>query len=175
MSSFVLSPEYEELRKALRRFAEDEIAPHAAEADATGEYRRYEYTPDLVSPMGIPGERGGQHVATGIEHDEYGHPGYTPEIHVGMQRTRQLGEVARRMDAQVVGRTAEERRVGISLPQRVEQRVREARLSGREAGRARDVVKGEKEPADADIEHRRALGDEVIEVDRTLVVDVEPG
>jgi alkylation response protein AidB-like acyl-CoA dehydrogenase len=38
MSSFVLSPEHEELRKALRRFADDEIAPNAAEADAAGEY-----------------------------------------------------------------------------------------------------------------------------------------
>jgi alkylation response protein AidB-like acyl-CoA dehydrogenase len=38
MSSFLLSPEHEELRKALRRFTDDEIAPHAAAADATGEY-----------------------------------------------------------------------------------------------------------------------------------------
>ncbi len=38
MSSFLLSPEHEELRKALRRFADEEIAPHAAEADAAGEY-----------------------------------------------------------------------------------------------------------------------------------------
>jgi alkylation response protein AidB-like acyl-CoA dehydrogenase len=38
MSSFILSPEHEELRKALRRFADEEIAPHAAEADAAGEY-----------------------------------------------------------------------------------------------------------------------------------------
>jgi alkylation response protein AidB-like acyl-CoA dehydrogenase len=38
VSSFLLSPEHEELRKALRRFADDEIAPHAAEADAAGEY-----------------------------------------------------------------------------------------------------------------------------------------
>ena len=53
-----------------------------------GEYRRYEYTDDSISPMGIPGEDGGQHVATGIEHDEFGHPGYTPEIHLGMQHKR---------------------------------------------------------------------------------------
>ncbi|MCU0309081.1 MAG: 2-oxoacid:acceptor oxidoreductase subunit alpha [Thermoleophilia bacterium] len=52
------------------------------------DYKRYEYTEDSVSPMGIPGEEGGQYVATGIEHDEWGHPGYTPEIHVGMQRKR---------------------------------------------------------------------------------------
>jgi len=38
MSSFLLSPEHEELRKALRRFADEEIAPNAAAADATGEY-----------------------------------------------------------------------------------------------------------------------------------------
>jgi len=38
MTSFVLSAEHEELRKALRRFAEEGIAPHAAEADAAGEY-----------------------------------------------------------------------------------------------------------------------------------------
>jgi alkylation response protein AidB-like acyl-CoA dehydrogenase len=38
MASFLLSPEHEELRRALRRFAEDGIAPHAAETDATGEY-----------------------------------------------------------------------------------------------------------------------------------------
>jgi alkylation response protein AidB-like acyl-CoA dehydrogenase len=40
MSSFVLSPEHEELRVALRRFAEAGIAPNAAAADADGEYPR---------------------------------------------------------------------------------------------------------------------------------------
>lgn len=34
MPDFALSSEHEELRKALRRFAEEEIAPHAARADA---------------------------------------------------------------------------------------------------------------------------------------------
>jgi 2-oxoglutarate/2-oxoacid ferredoxin oxidoreductase subunit alpha len=38
--------------------------------------------------MGIPGEEGGQYVATGIEHDELGHPAYTPENHVAMQTKR---------------------------------------------------------------------------------------
>ena len=36
--SFDLSSEYQELRKALRRFAEDEIAPHAAAADERAEF-----------------------------------------------------------------------------------------------------------------------------------------
>ncbi len=59
---------------------------------AREDYKRYEYTPDSISPMGIPGEPNGMYVATGIEHNEYGHPGYTPEIHTGMQDKR-LGKL----------------------------------------------------------------------------------
>lgn len=51
-------------------------------------YKRYEYTADSISSMGIPGEPNGMYVATGIEHNEYGHPAYTPEIHIGMQNKR---------------------------------------------------------------------------------------
>jgi 2-oxoglutarate ferredoxin oxidoreductase subunit alpha len=52
------------------------------------DYKRYELTDDSVSPMGIPGEEGGQYVSTGIEHDELGHPAYTPENHLAMQTKR---------------------------------------------------------------------------------------
>jgi alkylation response protein AidB-like acyl-CoA dehydrogenase len=38
MGGFSLSTEHEELRKTLRRFADDEIAPHAAEADEQAEF-----------------------------------------------------------------------------------------------------------------------------------------
>jgi alkylation response protein AidB-like acyl-CoA dehydrogenase len=38
MSTFLLSAEHEELRRALRRFAEEQIAPHAAEADERAEF-----------------------------------------------------------------------------------------------------------------------------------------
>ncbi|HEU5301045.1 MAG TPA: acyl-CoA dehydrogenase family protein [Acidimicrobiia bacterium] len=40
MSEFVLSEEHEALRLALRRFADEQIAPHAAEADELGEFPR---------------------------------------------------------------------------------------------------------------------------------------
>lgn len=62
--------------------------PRRTRKDAAGEYRRYELTADSISPMGIPGEEDGQYVATGIEHDELGHPAYTPENHVAMQTKR---------------------------------------------------------------------------------------
>jgi alkylation response protein AidB-like acyl-CoA dehydrogenase len=38
MSTFLLSPEHEQLRQALRRFAEEQVAPYAAEADERSEY-----------------------------------------------------------------------------------------------------------------------------------------
>jgi 2-oxoglutarate ferredoxin oxidoreductase subunit alpha len=56
--------------------------------DANGDFKRYELTEDLVSPMGIPGEPNGRHVATGIEHDELGNPAYTPENHLAMSNKR---------------------------------------------------------------------------------------
>ncbi len=56
--------------------------------DVEGRAKRYELTEDGISPMGLPGEPNGQYVATGIEHDEWGHPAYTPEIHIAMQQKR---------------------------------------------------------------------------------------
>jgi alkylation response protein AidB-like acyl-CoA dehydrogenase len=38
VAEFLLSPEHEELRASLRRFAEEQVAPHAAEVDERAEY-----------------------------------------------------------------------------------------------------------------------------------------
>ena len=57
-------------------------------AGGDGDYKRYALTEDAVSPMGIPGKEGGQYVATGIEHDEIGHPPTTPKTHVAMTDKR---------------------------------------------------------------------------------------
>ncbi len=58
------------------------------------EYKRYALSPTGVSPRSIPGEAGGLHVATGLEHDEFGHPSYDPEVHKWMvaKRYRKLAE-----------------------------------------------------------------------------------
>jgi 2-oxoglutarate ferredoxin oxidoreductase subunit alpha len=58
----------------------------AADAGADG-YHRYELTSDGISPISTPGTPGA-YVSTGIEHDEIGHPAYTPEIHTAMQNKR---------------------------------------------------------------------------------------
>ncbi len=46
-----------------------------------GPYERYADTPSGVSPMALPGMKGGQYTAEGLEHFADGAPAYTPEMH----------------------------------------------------------------------------------------------
>ncbi len=64
--------------------------------DGEGEYRRYAFTDDGISPMCDPGTPGGMHIATGLEHNESGAPNYSPANHEAMQakRFRKLAGVA---------------------------------------------------------------------------------
>jgi len=41
-------------------------------------FKRYEFTEDGVSPRVLPGEKGGIHHVTGVEHDEIGRPSESP-------------------------------------------------------------------------------------------------
>jgi 2-oxoglutarate ferredoxin oxidoreductase subunit alpha len=67
-------------------------APDGSERD----YKRYQVTESGVSPMSLPGMHGGSYVAEGLEHDETGAPGYTPELHTTMmaKRFRKLATAA---------------------------------------------------------------------------------
>ncbi|OGT01464.1 MAG: hypothetical protein A2Y51_04140, partial [Gallionellales bacterium RIFCSPLOWO2_02_60_31] len=56
--------------------------------DGKGEYQRYKFTEDGISPMADPGTPGGMHIATGLEHNESGLPSYTSENHEAMQAKR---------------------------------------------------------------------------------------
>jgi len=62
MGDFVLSDEHQELQRALRRFAEEQIAPHAAEADERSEFpwKSFEaYRSSGFLPLPYPEEYGG--------------------------------------------------------------------------------------------------------------------
>lgn len=50
----------------------------ATEADLAGDYKRYQFTENGISPMSLPGMPGGEYTCSGIEHDELGNPSYTP-------------------------------------------------------------------------------------------------
>lgn len=54
----------------------------------SGEYERYSDTDTGISPMSLPGMAGGAYVATGIEHDVCGNPGYTPQLARQMKAKR---------------------------------------------------------------------------------------
>jgi 2-oxoglutarate ferredoxin oxidoreductase subunit alpha len=51
-------------------------------------YARYEYTDSGISPISTPGSGAATYVATGLEHDERGHPNYEPEDHTAMMQKR---------------------------------------------------------------------------------------
>jgi 2-oxoglutarate ferredoxin oxidoreductase subunit alpha len=75
----------------------DRLKPQLDGDDRENGYRRYALTKDGISPMAIPGMRGGHYVAEGLEHDERGAPNYTPEMHRAMTEKRfRKVETARR-------------------------------------------------------------------------------
>ena len=51
-------------------------------------YGRYAYTASGISPISAPGVGAYTYVATGLEHDDRGHPNYEPENHTAMMEKR---------------------------------------------------------------------------------------
>ena len=68
----------------------ERMRPSPEHAD---EYQRYRISESGISPMGIPGLDPTPFTATGLEHDEYGAPNYTPEMH-----TAQLDKRGRKFE-----------------------------------------------------------------------------
>lgn len=56
--------------------------------DGEGEYKRYRFTGNGISPMADPGTPNAMHVATGLEHSETGAPKWDPENREAMHRKR---------------------------------------------------------------------------------------
>jgi 2-oxoglutarate ferredoxin oxidoreductase subunit alpha len=64
--------------------SENEKVPVGAAAS----YSRYTYTATGISPISTPGAGAIPYIATGLEHDEQGHPDYEPEDHIAMMEKR---------------------------------------------------------------------------------------
>ncbi len=74
----------------------ERITPTAEELQ--GDYRRYAYTENGVSPMSHPGVPDGMYLAESLEHDEHGYPDQTPQTHQRMMQKRaNKVEAARQM------------------------------------------------------------------------------
>jgi 2-oxoglutarate ferredoxin oxidoreductase subunit alpha len=66
---------------------------HLAEPVAAGvasphDYARYAYSDTGISPISTPGAGALVYTATGLEHNQHGHPDYEPEDHVAMMKKR---------------------------------------------------------------------------------------
>jgi 2-oxoglutarate ferredoxin oxidoreductase subunit alpha len=61
---------------------------HNELVSAATDFARYAYTASGISPMTAPGSGAPSYVATGLEHDEFGHPDYEPEDHTAMMEKR---------------------------------------------------------------------------------------
>lgn len=59
-----------------------------SEEQLNGDYKRYQITESGVSPRSIPGQKGGEHVASSYEHDELGFEREEPEIRIAMHDKR---------------------------------------------------------------------------------------
>jgi 2-oxoglutarate ferredoxin oxidoreductase subunit alpha len=72
-------------------------AANRLKATKNGQYKRFLDTENGVSPVGFPGEEGLQFVTTGLEHDEFGHPSWSPSNHQRMsaKRHRKLEFIAK--------------------------------------------------------------------------------
>jgi 2-oxoglutarate ferredoxin oxidoreductase subunit alpha len=74
----------------------DRILP--TKEELAGDYRRYLQTENGISPMSVPGMKGGSYLADSLEHDEYGYPDQSPCNHQLMMKKRAAKiETARRM------------------------------------------------------------------------------
>ncbi len=75
----------------------DRLRPNGTNPE---DYLRYEVTEDGVSPMAVPGLDPHTYVATGLEHDERGHPRLSPQTHEEMtaKRFRKLETARREID-----------------------------------------------------------------------------
>jgi 2-oxoglutarate ferredoxin oxidoreductase subunit alpha len=56
--------------------------------DRAAPYQRFAITDDWISPRAVPGQEGGIHTVTGLEHNEAGRPKDTPEVHARMTEKR---------------------------------------------------------------------------------------
>jgi 2-oxoglutarate ferredoxin oxidoreductase subunit alpha len=74
----------------------DVVDRRLAPEDELEDYRRYRVTSDGVSPMSVPGMKGGEYQTNGLEHDEYGRPSsmYTTHETMNAKRWSKLDAVA---------------------------------------------------------------------------------
>lgn len=83
-----LSNRYETVVFPARPPFEADLNRRPGKQAAGAQYKRYALGGDDISPRAVPGEKGGMHVVTGLEHNELGRPNDSAELHAAMSRKR---------------------------------------------------------------------------------------
>jgi 2-oxoglutarate ferredoxin oxidoreductase subunit alpha len=107
------------------------------DAEELSDYRRYRVTDDGVSPIARPGTRGGQYLATGLEHTESGKPDYSPQNHrlMSQKRFRKLDVITQSFETNPIEiRGRADARIGIIGWGSTEGAIREARYLAEQKG-----------------------------------------
>jgi 2-oxoglutarate ferredoxin oxidoreductase subunit alpha len=95
-----------------------EAVSYKAFSDTEGKlYRRFEIQDDWISPRAIPGQAGGIHTITGLEHDEAGGPSDSAAVHSRMseKRHRKLDPAISHPGLKVTERFGDEGKVDIGI------------------------------------------------------------
>ena len=93
------------------------LAKGMSTRDRAGDYVRFALTDDYVSPRALPGQEGGIHTVTGLEHTEAGRPKDTPEVHIQMteKRHRKLDSAVRHPELTIAKRFGDEGKVDVGI------------------------------------------------------------
>jgi 2-oxoglutarate ferredoxin oxidoreductase subunit alpha len=97
------------------------FAPNLAKGmsarDRAGDYERFALTDDYISPRALPGQEGGVHTVTGLEHTEAGRPRDTPEIHTLMteKRHKKLASAVHHPELTTFKRFGDEGKVDVGI------------------------------------------------------------
>jgi 2-oxoglutarate ferredoxin oxidoreductase subunit alpha len=85
--------------------------------EGNGPFKRFAPTPSHISPRSIPGQKGGVHTVTGLEHNELGRPSDQPAMHEAMsaKRHKKLDAALKHPDFTVSKRFGREGRVPVGL------------------------------------------------------------
>ena len=83
-----LSNRYETVLLPRQNPFEADSVKHRSNVERGVPYKRFAFTDDSVSPRTIPGEEGGIHVITGLEHNELGRPNDQSDMHTRMSEKR---------------------------------------------------------------------------------------
>ena len=93
------------------------LAKGMSTRDRAGDYARFALTDDYVSPRALPGQEGGIHTVTGLEHTEAGRPKDTPEVHTLMteKRHKKLASAVRHPELTIAKRFGDEGKVDVGI------------------------------------------------------------